>query len=395
MKQFFNKKITIVLSLIAIFFICGITTLVVRVGVKPIKTITQYGVKDRPEGKLFVVVQKNPEKQWFDVGNPLQGAQFDGTFFNGLKSDITDWEIKLRVPDVCYIDSSWNGEYNLENGILTIKPPKEFNRLIPKNDSITFGFIMYAPKSYTPMNYSISYAEIIRLTEMPLFWILCLCAFALIIVEITSLVFYFQYRHIREKQRINEELIAQTMRTFANTIEAKDMYTKGHSRRVSVYSRELAKRAGLKEDDIQRVYYSAILYDIGKVIIPDDILNKKGRLTEEEMEVMRRHTIIGAEILRDFSTVPHIESIVRHHHERYDGTGYPDKLTGKEIPFESRIICIADCYDAMSSNRCYQTKKVSSEIIEEIKRCSGTQFDPVLADFFIGMIEEHVVPITE
>lgn len=190
MKQFFNKKITIVLSLIAIFFICGITTLVVRIGVKPIKTITQYGVKDRLEGKLFVVVQKNPEKQWFDVGNPLQGAQFDGTFFNGLKSDITDWEIKLRVPDVCYIDSSWNGEYNLENGILTIKAPKDFNRLIPKNDSITFGFIMYAPKSYTPMNYSISYAEIIRLTEMPLLQ-LYLQKYALFVLLILRLFFVF------------------------------------------------------------------------------------------------------------------------------------------------------------------------------------------------------------
>ena len=141
----------------------------------------------------------------------------------------------------------------------------------------------------------------------------------------------------------------QMMKTLATTIEAKDEYTKGHSYRVAEYSALIAKQLGWSENEVQNLRNAAFLHDIGKIGVPDTILNKPTKLSDEEYEIIKSHTIMGADILKDITIVSNLTDIARYHHERYDGKGYPDGLKGEESPFHARIISVADSYDAMKS----------------------------------------------
>lgn len=163
--------------------------------------------------------------------------------------------------------------------------------------------------------------------------------------------------------------------------------------RVSMYSKEIAKKMGLSHDDQMIVYYSALLHDVGKIGIPDHILNKPGKLTDEEMQIMKTHATKSTEILEDFAAIPNIAKTVKHHHERYDGNGYPSNLKGEEIPLFSRIICIADCFDAMTTNRCYKKQLSNEEVKKEFESCSGKQFDPTLVSFILEIINEPLYPL--
>ena len=188
----------------------------------------------------------------------------------------------------------------------------------------------------------------------------------------------------RELQRIT----FQTINTIANTIDAKDEYTKGHSYRVAQYSQMLARELGMSEDEAKNVNAVALLHDIGKIGVPDSILNKPGRLTDEEYSIMKLHPVIGAEILKDINILEGLDIGARYHHERFDGRGYPDGLKGDEIPYIAKIIGIADAYDAMSSNRVYRKRFPDEKILEEIEKCKGTQFDLDIADAFIRLLKE-------
>ena len=180
----------------------------------------------------------------------------------------------------------------------------------------------------------------------------------------------------------------QTIMTIANTIDAKDEYTKGHSQRVSEYSAALAEALGMSEEDVERIRYIALLHDIGKIGVPDAILNKPGRLTDTEFAVMKQHTVAGGDILRDINSVKDLDVGTKYHHERYDGKGYPEGLAGDEIPYVARIIGIADAYDAMTSNRVYRKRLSDEEVWAEVGRCSGTQFDPNMAEVFLRLVKE-------
>lgn len=181
----------------------------------------------------------------------------------------------------------------------------------------------------------------------------------------------------------------ETMRTIAGTIDAKDEYTGGHSARVAQYARELAssvrKKYGLTEEDLQQIYYIGLMHDIGKIGIPDHILNKAGKLTDEEYNIMKTHTTVGSDIFQHLNYVQGLQDGIRHHHERYDGKGYPDRLKGNEISLVARILCIADCYDAMTSDRVYRKRLSEAAVYEELKINAGKQFDPELIDAFISM----------
>ena len=196
----------------------------------------------------------------------------------------------------------------------------------------------------------------------------------------------------QNRQREYQSIVEQALLTFAKTIDAKDPYTNGHSVRVAQYSRELAKRMGMSEGEQEHIYYVALMHDIGKIGIPDNILNKPGKLTDEERSIIQRHVDIGGEILQDFTALSGISSGAKYHHERYDGKGYSEGLSGVDIPQVARIIGVADTYDAMSSDRCYR-KALSQEIIEdELQRYSGMQFDPEVVPYMLDMIREGVVP---
>jgi len=193
------------------------------------------------------------------------------------------------------------------------------------------------------------------------------------------------------QNNISREQSHKLSQALVNSIEAKyfytedHLYTKGHSLRVANYSKEIASHLNFNIRELENIYYVALLHDVGKVGIPDSIINKKDRLTEEEYARVKEHSVIGARILRE---MPVFADAARHHHEWYDGSGYPDGLKGEEIPIYSRIIAVADSYDAMSSSRIYRKAMNQNEIYNQIKEGKGTQFDPQIADIMLEMIED-------
>lgn len=192
---------------------------------------------------------------------------------------------------------------------------------------------------------------------------------------------------LSEKTRQVERLTLQAISTIANTIDAKDTYTKGHSIRVAEYSAQLAEALGYSEDVVQNIKYIALLHDIGKIGVPDNVLNKPGKLTDLEFELIKSHTTIGGEILKDITLIPDVAIGAKYHHERYNGKGYPTGLKGTDIPDIARIICIADSYDAMNSKRVYRNSLSREVIREELIKGKGTQFDPTFVTKFIELFD--------
>lgn len=194
---------------------------------------------------------------------------------------------------------------------------------------------------------------------------------------------------LNEKNSELQDMAIQTIATIANTIDAKDEYTKGHSKRVAEICAAIAAELGMSKDEINKIRSIALLHDIGKIGIPDSVLNKPGKLTSDEYELMKQHTVIGSEILKDIKMIEGIDIGAKSHHEKYDGTGYPDNILGENIPYIARIIAVADAFDAMTSNRVYRNKLDIDYVIKEFKRCRGTQFDPKIADILIKLVEEN------
>lgn len=193
---------------------------------------------------------------------------------------------------------------------------------------------------------------------------------------------------VTRKTRENERLSLHVVQTLAEAIDAKDNYTNGHSTRVAEYSREIARRHGYTTKQQEAIYMMGLLHDVGKIGIPEGVINKAGKLTREEYETIKTHSRVGARILRKIEEMPKLVEGARWHHERYDGTGYPDGLTGESIPEEARIIAVADAYDAMSSRRSYRDILPQEKVRSEIENGKGKQFDPVFADIMLSMIDE-------
>lgn len=195
-------------------------------------------------------------------------------------------------------------------------------------------------------------------------------------------------RRLDEKTKEMERITIQAIMTVANTVDAKDDYTKGHSMRVAAYSELLSQRLGWSEEDIQNIYYVAMLHDVGKIGVPDAVLNKPFMLTDLEFRLIKGHTLMGAEILNDFKMFPNISVGAKYHHERYDGTGYPEGLKGESIPLVARVIGLVDSYDAMTSNRVYRRRLDDDAVLDELRNGRGKQWDPELVDIFMKLIEE-------
>ncbi|MGN0481601.1 MAG: HD-GYP domain-containing protein [Lachnospiraceae bacterium] len=209
-----------------------------------------------------------------------------------------------------------------------------------------------------------------------------------------------QTQRAEKRRREVEKLSFEIIQTLATAIDAKDIYTKGHSARVADYCAILAKKLGWDEKRIEELAYKALLHDVGKIGIPDRILNKKERLEDAEFEIIKSHSTIGAEILRGVSSLSNMYLVARNHHERYDGKGYPDGLCGKDIPEEARLVGIADAYDAMSSDRVYRKALPKDVIIKELENGRGKQFDPDMLDAFLelykaGELEPGIFEIYE
>lgn len=202
-----------------------------------------------------------------------------------------------------------------------------------------------------------------------------------ITVRVKSLL---RVRHLNEQL----EKVENILFTLAKALEAKDPYTEGHSERVGKLAKKLAKEVGLGEDAREALDKAAKIHDIGKVGVPETILNKPGPLTKEEFNYIKKHVVLSEQICAPLRSMRGILGIIRHHHENYNGKGYPYGLKGEDIPLEARILSIVDAYDAMTSDRPYRKRLPQDEVIKRLKEGSGTQWDPKLVDLFINMIEE-------
>lgn len=202
---------------------------------------------------------------------------------------------------------------------------------------------------------------------------------------------------MNEIKRMNEELsdtyeklekaYLDSIETLRFTVEAKDPYTRGHSDRVSEYSVLIGKKLGLSEEDIKTLRVGGLFHDIGKIGIPDSILLKEAKLTDDEYSQIKNHPAIGAHILCNAEVFKNIIPIVKHHHEKFDGTGYPSRLKGEDIPYFARISAVADTFDAMTSKRTYRDALSVDIVRAEIEKCSGTQFDPEIAKVFLDILD--------
>ncbi len=209
---------------------------------------------------------------------------------------------------------------------------------------------------------------------------------------VSVLLIYLQYEKRQKAQAKHrkelEEFTKEIMGAFSKCIDGKDPYTNGHSRRVAKYTRMLAQRLGESDETIEKFYNIALLHDIGKIGIPEAILTKPGKLTAEEFDVIKSHASRGYEILKDVKIQEDIAAGAHYHHERFDGKGYPDGLSGTNIPLVARIISVADTFDAMSSTRPYRQKLPLEFIAEEIENCASTQFDPKVVKAFLSLYLE-------
>ena len=198
---------------------------------------------------------------------------------------------------------------------------------------------------------------------------------------------------LKNKERIDiaellEKTHFETIMAFSEALEARDQYTAGHSRRVMEYSKSIGQHMKLHKQDIEDLRRSALLHDIGKIGIPDIVLQKQTKLTDVEYTVIKSHTETGATILKHIKSLKHLVPAVYHHHERFDGDGYPQGVKGKDIPLHARIIAIADTFDAMTSNRPYRKALSFRTALSELERNKGIQFDPDITEIFLEILQK-------
>ena len=200
---------------------------------------------------------------------------------------------------------------------------------------------------------------------------------------------------LQNKNTMLEKAYLESIQTLRYTVEAKDTYTRGHSDRVSEYSVLIGKKLGLDENTLHILKIGGLFHDIGKIGIPDSILLKESKLSDEEYSQIKNHPMIGVHMLGDAAIFTDILPIVKHHHERYDGRGYPSQLVGDDIPYVARIAAVADTFDAMTSKRSYRDSLPIDVVRAEIERCSGTQFDPNIAKVFLDIMDNDFDSIHE
>ena len=362
-----------------------------------------------------------------------QAYTYDYTVSNNTDDEVSGFTFKLTFSQDAYLSSAWNGaleihqstkdgeyvatvpdlrefdadEYEFETftvdgetliamrpgDYLVYTPSSSANTMevpIEPHEGTTPGIIMYVAigKNLDESVLDLEYTFNRVLTNVPLFWValvaLAIWLIALVIFIITSA----QIKKYKERHERDNVIINESIETFTGFIDAKDPYTNGHSKRVAQYTRLIAKELGYEGEELNRIYYTALLHDCGKIGVPDSILGKPGKLTAEEFEVIKSHTVRGGEILSSFKSLENVGEGALYHHERYDGKGYPEGRAGEDIPLIARMICVADSYDAMSSNRVDRKKLDRDRVIDEIETNKGTQFDPKIADIMLRLLKE-------
>ena len=320
-------------------------------------------------------------------------AQYDFVVQNNGNIGLSNWTAAIDVPKDTELSNYWGVEASIESGKLVFTP-EFYNLNFAKDDKLEFGVVLNTRESFYPskisfIGYKIGGAGSIFTKILYFAFMLWAALF------VGFFVTRFNLKNYREKQKNDVRIILQSMNTFISFIDAKDPYTRGHSRRVAMYAAEIAKRMRLTEDEVQNVYYAGLLHDAGKISVPDAVLNKPGTLSDEERHLIQDHTVAGGKMLKQMTSLRGIRETALYHHERYDGDGYPEGLKGENIPLYARIVGVADSYDAMSSNRVYRRHLNKDEIIEEIQQGSGTQFDPNIVPYMVDMINDGYVNVVK
>ena len=254
----------------------------------------------------------------------------------------------------------------------------------------TYHFIMKLDDALNPGENELSVTIVKQKAfhETLLFYVLIAIFLAFALYELIVLVVHRKTKNYLKKQEENRLFIKEMTEAIARTIDMKDRYTKGHSTRVAEYTAMLAKELGYDEDTVEKYYNIALLHDIGKIGIKPEVLNKNGKLTDEEFTLIKSHSIQGYNVLKDISIMPELATGAKSHHERPDGRGYPDGLKGDEIPRAAQIIAVADTFDAMYSNRPYRNRMNFEKVVSIIKEVSGTQLTEDVVDAFLRLVEQ-------
>ena len=404
-----------------------------------------FSPEDAPAGSVSVaaVPRGSTWTKVFDLENTgteehdFQAYTYDFTITNNSKDEIEEFSFKLTFSRDVFLASAWNGaleiHQNVKGGelVATIPDLRDFDPADYDLDMITIDgesfvsmkagdYLVYIPSSSanamevpiepyegtTPgiimyvaigedineSSLEIDYSYNRLITAEPLFWaslvLMGLLLIAFVIVVITSV----QIRQYNERHERDNAIINESIETFTGFIDAKDPYTNGHSKRVAVYTKSLAKEMGYEGEELDRIYYVALLHDCGKIGVPDSILGKPGKLTPEEFEVIKSHTVRGGDILSSFHSLKNAGEGALYHHERYDGKGYPEGRAGEDIPLIARVICVADSFDAMNTDRVYRKRLSKEKIISELETNKGAQFDPKIADIMLRLIRDGKVP---
>ncbi len=374
------------------------------------------------------------------------GIIYDMMIVNQTEFTVKDWTLEVLIPQDSYINNAWCGQLEIHQNVTEnervqvldlrkcIEQEVEIilahevsvgDLMIPVYDGDYFvylpsvgdhediieasdtvngeyqskrvDFIAYhetVNEDQTPVEFPdavLRYHLNEELTSLPAFWGLVVALGVWVICLINTYVVYVRTKRLVAETQHDAQIIEQAISAFMGFIDAKDTTTNGHSKRVAKYARALAKRMGFTESECNRVYYIGLMHDCGKIGIPDAILNKPDKLTEDEFEIIKTHTTQGYKILEEFTSIDGIREGALYHHERFDGMGYPEGLEGKAIPLIARIICVADSFDVMNSERCYRQKLTKEDVVEQLKANKGKQFDPKLVDVFLTMLEDGTI----
>jgi hypothetical protein len=323
-----------------------------------------------------------------------QATKYDFVIMNHGPVALKNWMVFMKIPDTTDVIGTEGVGVKREAGRLFIEPDSK-DLVMDPGESVEFSLTMNSSDSYVPTTIRFSGYEVFDIRFSIAGNIIILVAIGWAILFIGFLVTRFNLKNYRARQKNDVRIILQSMNTFINFIDAKDPYTRGHSKRVAMYAAEIAKRMRLSDDEVQNIYYAGLLHDAGKISVPDAVLNKPGTLTDEERRQIQDHTVAGGKMLKQLSSLRGIRETALYHHERYDGKGYPEGLKGEAIPLYARIVGVADSYDAMSSNRVYRRHLNKDEIIEEIQQGAATQFDPNIVPYMVDMINDGYVNVVK
>lgn len=258
---------------------------------------------------------------------------------------------------------------------------------------------LYVPITYEKNGAVVAVVEVYQNLE-PLYrdiaahkkiiWTKIFFSFSLLYVILFGIVFGASRRIDRQNKDL-EEMFLQATIAMGNALDAKSPWTKGHSERTVHYAEKIARKMGLSHEDIHNLTIGGLLHDIGKIGTYDNLLHKTEKLTKEEFNIIKKHPVKGVKILESIKQLRNIIPIIRYHHERYDGRGYPDGLAGEDIPLLARIVHVADAYDAMTADRPYRTALSKEQVIEELRKNAGTQFDPEMVGIFLSILSEEMI----